>query len=250
MNNEQAKFCDDIYSSLRKYAYNYNIVCYSVPIAQAILESKWGKSELATKYNNYFGLKCGPYWVGKSVNLETKEEYYGALHTCYDDFRVFSNLDSGVKGYLNFINTKRYANLKGVRDPVSYVSLIIKDGYATSSKYVDSILNIIVTHNLTAYDVSSQNTNVDYLSLAKEVIGGAWGNGSDRITRLTTAGYDYNKVQSNVNYLLNRNNKKSNEEIAIEVIRGKWGNNPSRKNQLVNAGYDYNAIMKIVNSKL
>lgn len=248
MNNEQANFCDSIYNALKKYAPKYNIVCYSVVIAQAILESGWGKSELSQKYHNYFGLKCGAYWCGKSVNMKTKEENNGVLHTSYDDFRVFSDLDSGVKGYLDFIDTKRYANLKGVKDNATYVSLIIKDGYATSSNYVNSILNIIATHNLTIYDVSSQS--FDYLTVAKQVIAGRWGNGSDRIKNLSEAGYDYNEVQSNVNHLLNRTVKKSNGKIALEVIRGKWGNNPSRKNQLVNAGYDYNAIMEIVNSEL
>ena len=42
-----------------KYASGYGILVHSSVIAQAILESGWGKSILAVEYHNYFGLKCG-----------------------------------------------------------------------------------------------------------------------------------------------------------------------------------------------
>lgn len=58
-----------------KYASAYGILVHSSVIAQEILESGWGKSTLAAKYHNYFGLKCGTKWKGGSVNLSTKEEY-------------------------------------------------------------------------------------------------------------------------------------------------------------------------------
>ena len=62
----------------------YKIV--STAIAQAIIESRWGESGLA-KYHNYFGLKCGSKWTGKSVNMKTKEEYTpGTLTTISDTY--------------------------------------------------------------------------------------------------------------------------------------------------------------------
>lgn len=86
--------------------------------------------------------------------------------------------------------------------------------------------------------------------LAEEVVAGKWGNGSERKERLTTAGYDYNAVQSEVNALVKGSTKKTVDEIAREVIAGKWGNGTERKQRLKAAGYDYNAIQKRVNELL
>lgn len=87
--------------------------------------------------------------------------------------------------------------------------------------------------------------------IAKEVIAGKWGNGQDRVNKLTAAGYDANAVQAEVNKQLGAGStKKSNEEIAREVIAGKWGNGTDRKNRLTQAGYDYNAIQALVNQML
>lgn len=85
--------------------------------------------------------------------------------------------------------------------------------------------------------------------LAKEVIRGDWGNGQDRVNRLTTAGYDYNAVQAKVDEMLgaSKPTQKSVEEIAHEVIKGLWGNGADRKNRLTAAGYDYNAVQSRVN---
>ena len=88
--------------------------------------------------------------------------------------------------------------------------------------------------------------------IAQEVLNGKWGNGQDRIDRLTKAGYDAKAVQTAVNNLAKTptTTKKSNEEIAKEVLQGKWGNGTARKQKLTQAGYDYNAIQKIVNKLL
>ena len=84
-------------------------------------------------------------------------------------------------------------------------------------------------------------------AIAKEVLAGKWGNGDDRKTKLTKAGYDYNKVQAEVNKQVKASKAKSADEIAREVIAGKWGNGEERKAKLKNAGYDPNTIQKRVN---
>ena len=244
MTLEQQNFINSIYEALCKYAPTYSIKCYSAIIGQAILESGWGKSKLASSYHNYFGLKCGSYWKGKSVNMETFEEYNaGTLTQISDNFRVFDDLDSGVKGYLDFINTSRYSNLKNVITPQEYLQNIKNDGYATSSTYVDNVMNIVTSYNLTSYDTKISKSLEE---IAKEVVAGKWGNGEERKTALTKAGYDYNTIQSLVNSLL----KKSNEEIAKEVVAGKWGNGNARKTALTKAGYDYKTIQSLVNKLL
>lgn len=91
-------------------------------------------------------------------------------------------------------------------------------------------------------------------AIAKEVVNGLWGNGTERQNRLAAAGYDYKVIQALVNKLINDKgttaNKKTNEEIAKEVIAGKWGNGKKRKQSLTAAGYDYAAIQKLVNKLL
>ena len=124
-------------------------------LAQASVESFKGQglSQLATKYNNYFGMKCGSSWQGKSVNLGTGEEYTkGVITRIQANFRVYDTMEDGVRGYFDFINTKRYANLKTALTPEQYLQMIKADGYATSSTYVSNNMNRIAALNLTQYD--------------------------------------------------------------------------------------------------
>ena len=128
----------------------YKIV--STAIAQAIIESNWGMSGLA-KYHNYFGLKCGSKWAGKSVNMKTKEEYIpGQLSTIRDNFRAYDCMVDGVKGYYDFISSPRYFNLKIASTPKQYAEYLKADGYATSSTYVNTLVNTVNKCNLTVYD--------------------------------------------------------------------------------------------------
>lgn len=189
MNREQKEFITTFYKVCQQNGRAYNNICPIAVTAQAVNESGWGKSSLASKHHNYFGLKTGRTWHGESVKLKTKEEYQkGKLVTIYADFRCYPDLESGVKGYYEFINTKRYANLKNIKDPYTYVSLIKQDGYATSTKYVTRVMNVV-------------DTIRNYL-IATDVIDGEYGNGEERILKLTMAGYNYQNVQKCVNELL------------------------------------------------
>lgn len=210
---EQKNFIEQIASAVNKYKDGYGIKVASPIIAQAIIESGWGKSSLSAKYHNYFGLKCGSYWKGKSVNLKTKEEYTaGVLTDIRANFRAYDSMEEGVKGYFDFINTSRYANLKGVTDPETYVRNIKADGYATSSTYVTTIMNCIKSCGLTAYD-RNNNTTVNVKKtvdeLAKEVKDGKWGNGEERRRRLEAEGYDYETVRKRVNELCGKTTESS-----------------------------------------
>ena len=171
-------------------------ICSTI-IAQAILESGCGKSLLASKYHNYFGMKCGSYWKGKSVNLKTKEEYNGKVVNITDNFRVYDSMESGVKGYFDFISASRYERLKKAKDYFEYANLIKECGYATSSSYVTSLTNLVNLYNLIVYDRkdSFKSNSV----VADEVIDGLWGNGEDRKNKLTEAGYNYKVIQTIVN---------------------------------------------------
>lgn len=176
-------------------------VCSPI-IAQACIESAFGTSSLGYKYHNYFGMKCGSSWKGKSVNLRTKEEYkVGQLTTIRDNFRVYDSIEEGVKGYFDFISSKRYSNLLIAVTPKQYLEYIKKDGYATSSTYVNTNMNCINKYDLTKWDWNkAEEKSID--DIAKEVIEGKWGSGETRKQKLTAAGYDYKTVQKRVNELL------------------------------------------------
>lgn len=154
------EFINKIAGYVEMYAYLYGILVHSPIIAQAILESGWGASKLSSQYHNYFGLKCGSKWTGKSVNLATQEEYTaGTLTTIKDNFRVYDSMEEGVKGYFEVIQLARYQNLRGITDPKEYLETIKADGYATSSSYVDNNMKLINQYNLTEYDTSGKGGN-------------------------------------------------------------------------------------------
>lgn len=199
MTEKQEAFVEMIYKNLIEYAPRYHLKCYPVIISQAIIESGWGNSYLAHR-NNFFGLKCGRYWKGKSVNLSTKEEYVkGKLTTIKDVFRVYDTPADGVKGYCEFLMARRYSNLKDIADNETYITLLCKDGYATSGSYKKGILNIINTYDLNKYSYNNVR-NIDDVALS--VLRGKWGNGEDRKKKLEAAGYDYKLVQTRVNELM------------------------------------------------
>lgn len=153
MTKEQSDFIGRIAPIIQKYAPQYQIAACSPVIAQAILESGWGKSKLSAKYFNFFGLKCGSKWTGKSVNMTTQEEYKAGVKTTIKDiFRVYDSMEDGVKGYFEFIQLERYHNLRGITDPRKYLETIKADGYATSSTYVTELMKVIETYGLTKYD--------------------------------------------------------------------------------------------------
>lgn len=183
MTNQE--FIEQIAAYVKKYAASFGICVHSPIIAQAILESGWGKSKLAAIYHNYFGLKCGTKWKGKSVNLTTQEEYEpGTLTTIKDNFRVYGNMEEGVKGYFEFIQLSRYQNLKGITDPKKYLETIKSDGYATSSTYVQNNMRLIEQYNLTQYDKKGGNTMgrtaQDVLDVMRSWIGYSEANGKHK----------------------------------------------------------------------
>jgi len=156
------EFISKVAAYVKKYAARYGILVHSPIIAQAILESGWGESTLAAKYHNYFGLKCGSKWTGKSVNLTTQEEYtVGTYTTIKDNFRVYDSMEDGVKGYFEFIQLTRYQNLKGITDPRKYLETIKADGYATSSTYVESNMKLVEQYGLTKYDTTTTEGDAD-----------------------------------------------------------------------------------------
>lgn len=179
---KKEEFIQKIAGYVKKYAAAYEIKVCSPIIAQAILESGWGESRLAKDYHNYFGLKCGTKWQGKSVNLATWEEYEAGTATVISDyFRVFDNMEEGVKGYFELLQLPRYQNLKGITEPGRYLETIWADGYATSSVYVQKNMELIEQYQLTRYDENASGRSAqDVLNVMRSWIGYSEANGKFR----------------------------------------------------------------------
>lgn len=142
----------------------------SVTVAQAILESGYGTTDLAVNANNLFGMKCnlsgntwsGSTWDGASkYTKETKEQKEdGTEYTVTADFRKYPSLDKSVGDHSAYLNgakngsALRYAGLKGCTDYKKAIQIIKDGGYATDVSYVSKICNIIERWNLTQYDVN------------------------------------------------------------------------------------------------
>lgn len=158
------EFIEQIACLVIKYAPTYNIAVHSPIIAQAILESGYGSSELAMNAHNYFGLKyrkgrC-PSATGIYKKVGSEQNPDGTYISESMEWCQFPDMENGVKGYFEFTNIQNYANLKGVTDPETYLKNIKADGYATSIKYVDNLMAVIRSWNLTKYD----NKEVDSMS--------------------------------------------------------------------------------------
>lgn len=150
------EFIKKIAAYIKKYAPSYGIKVYSPIIAQAILESAYGTSELAVNAHNYFGLKyregrCKT-CIGVYTKVGTEQNPDGSYVSSSMEWCKFNDMENGVIGYFDFINISNYSNLKGITEPRKYLEYIKADGYATSLDYVDNLMSVIENWSLTDYD--------------------------------------------------------------------------------------------------
>lgn len=123
----------------------------SVAIAQAALESAWGTSGLATKYNNLFGIK-GSYG-GNAANMATWEVYGGVRYDIKANFRAYPNWETSIKDYGVFLNVNsRYKKALGLTNYKDQIKAIHVAGYATDPNYQKKIIQIIEANNLVQFD--------------------------------------------------------------------------------------------------
>lgn len=160
MSNQE--FIKQIAAYVKQYAPLYGIKVYSPIIAQAILESSYGTSELAVNAHNYFGLKyregrCKT-CIGIYNKVGSEQNSDGSYTSSAMKWCKFKDMENGVIGYFDFVNISNYANLKGVTDPRKYLENIKSDGYATSLKYVDNLMSVIEKWNLTEYDKKEETS--------------------------------------------------------------------------------------------
>ena len=134
----------------------------SITLAQAIVESSWGKGQLATKANNYFGIKCNKNWKGETFYQKDDDYKNGKLiPSC---FRNYTSVEESYIDHSNFLmGSARYANLFNLSktDYKGWARGLKAAGYATDPLYAQKLIEKIEMYQLFQYDWSEQNFNVE-----------------------------------------------------------------------------------------
>lgn len=170
-------FIEQIAPLVQKYAPRYGIRVISPIIAQAVLESGNGTSELAVNANNYFGLKYSkgrcPTASGVYAKDGSEQRPDGSYETSAMLWCAFPDMDAGVQGYFDFLANApggRYDNLTGITDPTTYLETIKADGYATSLDYVKKVYAVLLKYDLKQYDEEKEMATRTYSSLCNEIV--------------------------------------------------------------------------------
>lgn len=132
----------------------------SITLAQGLLESAAGRSTLATRGNNHFGIKCHSDWTGDTL-LRSDD----APDEC---FRAYRDASESYHDHSRFLLRKRYAPLFEL-DPADYrgwASTLRKCGYATDPNYASRLITIIERYALYLFDSDAgrlAEENTDYI---------------------------------------------------------------------------------------
>lgn len=151
----EEKFIQSIVDSLKGQKLN---ILPSVTIAQAILESNWGKSSLAKEACNLFGIKASKDWSGEVYKKQTKEQKpTGEVYTITADFRKYGSYLESIKDHDKFfVSTPwRVQNYKQVLEAKNYKTqaLALREcGYATDLNYGHKLIQLIERLGLQQYD--------------------------------------------------------------------------------------------------
>lgn len=145
-----------------------------VSMAQFILESSYGSSELARKANNCFGMKTSlsgnswpnSVWDGKSVyTKKTQEQNAEGSYVMFNaDFRKYTCVEDSIADHAAYLlgamngSKKRYESLAGCTDYKKAAQIIKDGGYATSHDYVQNLCSIIEQWNLTKFNSTTDTT--------------------------------------------------------------------------------------------
>lgn len=163
----------------------------SVSVAQACLESGYGTTDLARNANNLFGMKCTlsgntwkSVWDGKSKYTKiTKEEYTpGVITNVKADFRKYSSIEKSINDHSLYLTQAkkgsklRYKGLVGEKNYRKAIQIIKNGGYATDSKYVDKICNLIERWNLTRFDKQKEVKPMKIINAVSSSKVPKWGN--------------------------------------------------------------------------
>ena len=145
MNAFIEKIKDGAIETQRKYG-----VPASLTIAQAILETGWGKYSVG---NNVFGIKASPSWTGGTVTCATGEVYDGQAVATSGTFRAYASIADSIADHAKlFVNNSCYHNILGCTDYKLACRNVQADGYATDPDYANKLISIIEDNDLQQFD--------------------------------------------------------------------------------------------------
>ena len=124
----------------------------SLTIAQAILESNWGRSGLAVKAKNLFGIKAFSNWSGKRISLPTTEWYDGKQTVVNADFRAYDTFNESIEDHNKLLSNNRYKAVRLSKDYKAACNEIYKCGYATDPQYTEKLISIVEKNKLYDFD--------------------------------------------------------------------------------------------------
>ncbi len=133
----------------------------SIKLAQGLLESDWGRSDLATIANNHFGIKCGSQWTGKVFAKEDddRDSKGNLIMSC---FRAYDDPFESYIAHTDFLMDSRKAYRYGFlfeydhTDYRKWAKGLLKAGYATDKKYPKKLIQIIEQYELFLFDQSGE----------------------------------------------------------------------------------------------
>lgn len=137
----------------------------SITLAQAILESGAGRTTLAQKANNHFGIKCHTDWEGETTSHDDD-----APNEC---FRVYPSAEASFRDHSDFLcNRSRYKGLFDLPkdDYQAWARGLKAAGYATDPQYAEKLIRLIEDNDLASYDklkAISEEPQAETKTLAK-----------------------------------------------------------------------------------
>lgn len=128
----------------------------SITIAQACLESDYGKSDLSQKYNNLFGVKGNN--PNTSAVLKTKEFEKGKWIEIKARFQIYDSYEASIRAHARLFqkgttwDAKQYRHVLAAKNYEAQAHALVKDGYATDPDYANKLIKLIEEYNLDRFD--------------------------------------------------------------------------------------------------
>lgn len=134
------------YSKLAKKEMRRNGIPASITLAQGLLESGYGKSELARKAKNHFGIKCTSNWKGRTYYIDDDKP-----NEC---FRKYSSVKKSYLDHSAFLHRDRYQSLfkLNIKDYEAWAYGLKRCAYASNPKYPELLISLIKKYNLNKFD--------------------------------------------------------------------------------------------------
>lgn len=126
----------------------------SITLAQAALESGWGRSQLAREGCNLFGVKADKSWRGATLILPTKEFVGDRWQIVEAIWRKYPDWEDAIDDHARFfyLNPRYHVALRQVRDAHAFARALQICGYATDPHYAEKLWSVVQSRRLTQYD--------------------------------------------------------------------------------------------------